>query len=73
MRTSGDCGSSAGEMAPNREVASLVVVKMLGPSTRNLITGQQHPFLGKCSYILHQADNGKVFAPGWLRIHHSRI
>lgn len=53
MRTSGDCGSSAGELAPNREVASLVVVKLLGLSTRNLITDQQHPLLAKRSYILH--------------------
>ena len=45
-------------MAPNREVAILAVVKMLGLSTGNCIAGQRYPLLAKCSYI-HQADIGE--------------
>ena len=62
MRTSGD-GSSAGEMAPNREVASLVVVKMLGLSSRNLITGHQHPLLASaCIFSTRQIMENSVCA-----------
>lgn len=44
MRTSGDLSPQEGNMAPNREVATLLVVKVQGLCTKYLVADQQHPF-----------------------------